>query len=204
MKINLDSRRWLPRRIILQVAGLAIVGLLTLTGNVRADDDPASPAATPAEPSSPAAPSSSPTAPLQPPLPVPPVPATFKHPGLLNSMEELHFIKQKIAAGEEPWKSAFEQMKGSKWADLKYTPHPHETCSSGFFGAGGNVGGTFDESDDANAAYTQALMWIFTDNEQYAQNAAKILNAWQILQGHGGGNWWLQAAWEGSEWPEAD
>ena len=190
MKLNFDSRRCLPQRIILQAGGLALVGLLILTGHVRADDDPASSA----DPSSP------PTAHQPPPLPVP---ATFKHPGLLNSMEELQFIKQKITAVEEPWKSAFEQMKGSKWADLKYTPHPHETCCSGFFGAGGGAGGTFDESDDANAAYTQALMWIFTDNEQYAQNAVKILNAWQILQGHGGGNWWLQAAWEGSEWPEA-
>jgi len=117
-------------------------------------------------------------------------------------MSELQFIKQKIAAGEEPWKSAFEQMKASKWADLKYKPHPHETSTSGFFGAGGGVGGSFDETDDAIAAYTQALMWIFTDNEQYAQNAVQILNAWQILQGHGGANWYLQAAWEGAMWPE--
>src|SRR5271156_4415218 len=67
---------------------------------------------------------------VQPATKVPDVPATFKHPGLLNSMEELQFIKQKIQAGEEPWKSAFEQMKETKYASLTYKPHPHETASS--------------------------------------------------------------------------
>ncbi|MCE0497560.1 MAG: alginate lyase family protein [Methylacidiphilales bacterium] len=139
---------------------------------------------------------------VQPTTKVPDVPATFKHPGLLNSMEELQFIKQKIQAGEEPWKSAFEQMKAIKYASLTYKPHPHETASSGFLGKGGGPGGAWDENNDAIAAYTQALMWIFTDNEQYAQNAVDILNAWSILQTHGGPNWYLETAWEGSMWAE--
>jgi len=183
----------------LGTTGLFLIGLLILTGNVRADDDPAGPATTPAEPSSS---STTTTKAAQPPLPVPPVPAAFKHPGLLNSMEELQFIKKKIAAGEEPWKSAFEQMKATKFAALNYKPHPHEQVSSGILGAGGAAGGAFDENDDAIAAYTQALMWIFTDNEQYAQNAVQILNAWSILQGHGGPSWYLSPAWLASAWTE--
>ena len=88
-------------------------------------------------------------APVQPALKVPDIPATFKHPGLLNSMEELQFIKKKIAAGEEPWKSAFEQMKATKFAALNYKPHPHETVGLGILGEGGAAIGTFDEDEDA-------------------------------------------------------
>jgi len=163
--------RVIRRPYSLGTTGLFLIGFLILTGYAKAEDGGASPSVPPAP---------------KPVLSVPPVPATFKHPGLLNSLEELQFIKQKIAAGEEPWKSAFEQMKATKFADLKYKPHAHETSSSGFLGAGGGAGGSFDESDDSIAAYTQALMWIFTDNEQYAQNAVQILNAWSILQTHGG------------------
>ena len=167
--------------------GIFLIGFLILTGETKAQDGVASPAG----PSQ-----------ANPTLSVPTVPATFKHPGLLNSMDELQFIKKKIAAGEEPWKSAFEQLKATKFAALNYKPRPHAQVSTGFLGAGGAAGGAFDESDDAIAAYTQALMWIFTDNEQYAQNAVNILNAWSILQTHGGPNWYLQAAWIGSVWAE--
>ncbi|MCE0497559.1 MAG: hypothetical protein LV481_06405 [Methylacidiphilales bacterium] len=142
-------------------------------------------------------------APTQPAMKVPDIPATFKHPGLLNNMEELQFIKQKIQAGEEPWKSAFDQMKETKYASLNYKPHPHENVSMGILGKGGGPGGVYDEDDDVIAAYTQALMWIFTDNEQYAKNAVEIFNAWTILQGSGGAGWYLQPSWAGSLWPEA-
>ena len=137
------------------------------------------------------------------PVPVPPVPAKFNHPGLLNNLEELQLVKKKIEAGEEPWKSAFEVMKASKLADPKYKPHPHETVTSGFLGAGGAAGGSFDESDDACAAYTQALMWIFTGDEKYAEKAVEILNAWAaVLKKHEGGNWYMMTQWEGSMFPE--
>ena len=185
MKRILYVHRCLLRLQMLPVTG-AIFGCLILAGSARADGGAGSPTA----------------APDQPAMKVPHIPATFKHPGLLNSKEELQFIKQKIQAGVEPWKSAFDQMKAIKYASLTYKPHPHVTASSGFLGKGGGPGGAYDENDDSIAAYTQALMWIFTDNEQYAQNAVDILNAWSILQTHGGPNWYLETAWEGSMWAE--
>jgi len=169
----------------LEMMVIGIIGSLVLTESGMGDDG----ATTPSLQSVPSS--------------VPPVPATFKHPGLLNSMEELKFIKQKIGAGEEPWKSAFEQMKATKFAALDYKPHPHETVGLGILGAGGAAIGTFDEDEDAVAAYTQALMWIFTDNEKYAQNAVQILNAWSILKSHYAIGWYLQASWVGSIFPEA-
>lgn len=127
---------------------------------------------------------------------LPALPETFRHPGLLHTKEEFAFIRQKIAAGEEPWKSAFEQMKSTPWAALDYKPNKgRETISSGINGSGSWEGGVAHASRDAKAAYTQALMWNLTGNEQYARNAAEILNSWSVLRQNLGGNWYLQAAW---------
>ncbi|CAN5496910.1 alginate lyase family protein [soil metagenome] len=133
---------------------------------------------------------------------VPAVPEKFRHPGLLDTLPQLRAVRKKIEAGEEPWKSAFLAMKNSKWAALNYKPKPHEIVSSGFFGAGGSAGGSYDQNDDAIAAYTQALMWIFTDDERYAQKAVEILNAWSILKSHEGPNWYMMAQWTGSIFPQ--
>lgn len=129
-------------------------------------------------------------------LKLPALPAKFTHPGLLHSKEELAFVRSKIEAGEEPWKSAFEQMKTSPWADRNYQPKKGRvTIRSGFSGAGAAEGGVADASKDAKTAYTQALMWNLTGDEQYARNAVKILNNWSVLRENRGGNWYLQGAW---------
>jgi hypothetical protein len=133
---------------------------------------------------------------------MPAIPAEFRHPGLLSTLDELRRVKQKIEAGEEPWKSAFEQMKATKFARLSYKPRPREIVSSGFSGAGGAGGGAFDQSDDAIAAYTQALMWMFTGDERHAEKAVEILNAWSILKEHQGPNWYMMAQWTGSILPQ--
>ncbi len=129
------------------------------------------------------------------------VPKTFKHPGLINSLDELQRVKKKIAAGEESWKTAFEQMKNSRFASLKYKPKPHETVSSGFLGAGAAQGGAADLNDDAIAAYTHALMWVFTDNPEHADKAVEILNSWVVLKKHLGGNWYMTTQWSGGMFP---
>jgi hypothetical protein len=136
---------------------------------------------------------------------LPPLPAKFNHPGLLNDLAELQLIKKKIEAREEPWKSAFEAMRATKWAALTYKPKPVETVSAGFTGAGGAGGaggGSFSQNDDAIAAYTQALMWVFTGDERYAEKAVEILNAWSILKSHEGPNWYMIAQWTGSMFPQ--
>lgn len=127
-------------------------------------------------------------------------PHTFKHTGLLNSIDELKLIKSKISKGEEPWKSAFQKMQASNYAKVNYTPTPYEVVFSDINGS--NDHGANAETNDAIAAYTEALMWIFTGDERYAETSSKILDAWSSkLKSHQGQNWYLQAAWAGSVFP---
>src|SRR3974390_904224 len=102
--------------------------------------------------------------------------AGFYHPGVLVNPAQLDFVKAKIAAGAEPWKSAFEAAKASDSGALNYIPHPWKTCECGPNSRPDH--GCKDEQRDSEAAYTQALLWYFSGNQTYAQNAINIMDAW--------------------------
>lgn len=130
-------------------------------------------------------------------------PAGFVHPGILVNREQLSEIKKRVAAGMEPQKSAFDAMKASPLAALEYTPHPWATVECGSY-SNPNFG-CKDEEGDAQAAYTQALLWSITGNEAYAKNAIRIMDAWSstLTGGHTNANAEVQASWAGSIWPRA-
>src|ERR1017187_4046845 len=127
----------------------------------------------------------------------------FYHPGILVNRAQLDFIKGKVAAGVEPWKSAFEAVKASDLGALSYTAHPWTNCDCGPFSRPDL--GCKDEQHDSAAAYTQALLWFITTNKAYAENAIKIMNAWSgtLTGGHKNANGPVQAAWGAAQWPRA-
>ena len=110
---------------------------------------------------------------------------------------QLDFIKSKVAAWIEPWKSAFEAAKSSNLGALTYIPHPWKTCECGSFSNPDH--GCKDEQHDSEAAYTQALLWYISGNKAYAENAINIINAWAatLTGGHTFANGPVQAAWCG-------
>jgi hypothetical protein len=127
----------------------------------------------------------------------------FHHPGVLINRAQLDFIKSKVAAGAEPWKSAFEAAKASNLGALDYTPRPIDTV---ICGPRSNPDiGCKDEQRDSEAAYAQALLWYITGNKTYAENAIKIMNAWSstLTGGHKRENGPVQAAWCAEVWPRA-
>ncbi len=136
---------------------------------------------------------------------------TFRHEAALNTNAELNYIKTQINAGAEPWASNYSKMANSPSASLAYTPSTWATST--LLTNGGQVwqgiGGVPDNGgtallNDSGAAYTQALMWEFTGNQTYAQNAIKIMNVWSYnLKSIGGANWCLLAGWGGSSFPLA-
>jgi hypothetical protein len=129
-------------------------------------------------------------------------PATFAHPGVTVSRGQLDFAKSKVDAGAQPWKSAFDQMMGSKYADLNRTPKPRAVVECGSY-SNPNYGCT-DEREDAIAAYTDALAWYFTRDERYAKKSIALMDAWSgTIQDHTNSNAPLQTGWAGSSWPKA-
>ncbi|GHT88359.1 hypothetical protein FACS189474_3450 [Bacteroidia bacterium] len=100
--------------------------------------------------------------------------ASFRHPGMAQSREDLDYMKQMVSAGKEPWKTAFENLK--KQTSLDFEPSPVTSVSVGPYGANSMGGREYERS--ANAAYNHALMWYITGDEAYSRKAIEILNAW--------------------------
>lgn len=102
--------------------------------------------------------------------------APFVHPGILHNRAELDFVKTRVNAGEEPWKSAWAALRKSPKADLDYQPKPIPNI---YRGSRNNPNiGAQDWLTDGGAAYTLAIEWIVTANPAYAQKAAQIINAY--------------------------
>jgi len=104
------------------------------------------------------------------------VQAQFIHPGMLNNKADFQFVKTKIKSGEEPWKSAWEELQKSPEAQLSWIPQPVKVIIVGFYSKP-DVGGTAFRKD-GDAAYTSALQYVITGNKVYAEKAIEIINAW--------------------------
>jgi hypothetical protein len=115
----------------------------------------------------------------------------FVHPGALDSRAELDFVKIKIKEGSQPWKGEFDRLKSSGHA----TRGPHGLATIHSKNHDAEV-----SRDDAIAAYSQALLWYFTDDAIYAKRSIAILNSWAGLQAFTGGSDQdrLQAGWIGA------
>ncbi|WP_030900062.1 alginate lyase family protein [Streptomyces sp. NRRL F-5126] len=129
-------------------------------------------------------------------------PAAFTHPGVNLDTAQLDFIRAKVQAGAEPWKSAYDQMMASKYADLNRTPKPRANVECGSYSHPNN--GCTDERQDAIAAYTDALAWYINRDDRYAQKSIELMDAWSAtIQEHTDSNAPLQTGWAGASWPKA-
>ncbi len=124
------------------------------------------------------------------------------HPGILVNRGMLDFVKGKIAAGTEPWKSALAHASSSNLGSLTYTAHPHELVECGPI-SNPDIGCS-DEKNDVIAAYTDALIWYYTGDKKHADKAIQIMNAWSaVLKNHTFDNAQLQASWAAEIFPRA-
>jgi hypothetical protein len=136
------------------------------------------------------------------PVPGRQAPAVFAHPGVLVDRAQLDFVRAKVLAGAQPWKSAYDQMRTSGYAALSRTPMPRSTVDCGSFSNPDN--GCTDERTDALAAYADALMWYLTRDSRYAAKAVELMDAWSaVLKEHTNSNAPLQTGWAGTGWSRA-
>jgi hypothetical protein len=99
---------------------------------------------------------------------------SFIHPGLLHSAADIERMKTEIAAGVEPWASAWKAFTNqNRWIAPNYTPRPLEVVGRGVGSTGmANISG------DCTAAYYNAIAWAITGEERYAKKSVEIMNAW--------------------------
>jgi hypothetical protein len=100
----------------------------------------------------------------------------FVHPGMLHNSAELGFIREKIKAGEEPWKTAWDSLRSDDHAKLTWNPKPIADVVRGFSNKP-NIG-AWDLGHDSQAAYIHSIEWALTGDKQHAEKAIEILNAW--------------------------
>ena len=121
---------------------------------------------------------------------------TFVHPGLLQTRQDLEFMKAKVAAGEQPWKQAWENLLGQSYSSLDFQAKPVVHIERGSFGRVSN--GDRDLSESALAAYSHALQWYITGDKKHAGKAIEILDAWSAtLWDFEGNDAKLLAGWTG-------
>src|SRR5262245_17601757 len=80
----------------------------------------------------------------------------FRHPGVLVNQAQLALVRDRVRAGEQPWKDAYERAMAG-YGSLARVPRPREVVDCGPYSRPNN--GCTDERNDAVAAYTQALAW---------------------------------------------
>jgi parallel beta-helix repeat protein len=126
----------------------------------------------------------------------------FAHPGMLQSREDLEFMRRKVAAGEEPWKTAWDRLCRERYSSLDFQPQAVAHVVRGPYGRPSI--GDRELSSSANSAYSHALQWVVTGDKAHARKAIEILNAWS------GTRWDFQdndakllAAWTGHDFCNA-
>src|SRR5688572_10791961 len=100
--------------------------------------------------------------------------AQFKHPGIDQSAADLALMKSLVQENRQPYRAAFDRMKESIDVNAEVKAFAH--VLRGPYGKP-NIGGG-ELSKGANMAYNAALVWYVTGEQQYADYAIRILNAW--------------------------
>jgi hypothetical protein len=124
------------------------------------------------------------------------------HPGILQTRADLEFMKAKVKAREEPWKSAWDRLQAEPNSSLDFKPTPFAHIIRGAYGAGQKGGAELSAS--AAAVNAHVIQWHITGNEAYARKAIEIFDAWSGTLGDFFENdAMLLAGWTGGEFCNA-
>ena len=110
----------------------------------------------------------------------------FTHPGVMHDQESLTFVKAKIESGQNPWRFAWELLEGSRYLKKDWKPEPSKVVERGPYNEP-DIGAS-EFAGDGRAAYTNALHWALTGDQESAERAAMTLDSWsstlESIQGH--------------------
>lgn len=129
-------------------------------------------------------------------------PSKWVHPGVMLSRSQLNFVRQKVHRHEQPWAAAYDALVNDENIANPKEPSPHVIVECGPY-SNPDVGCTV-ERNDSIAAYGNALVWAISGQNEYAQRAIKIMDAYSsTIKGHNNTNAPLQSGWVGSIWARA-
>ncbi len=103
---------------------------------------------------------------------------SFNHPGIMHSQDELKAMSEHIQAKEEPWYSDYLKLRDTvpdNMANENFTVKAHAGVGRGTPAGSGNID---DFEQSGNAAYFNALQWVVTGEDKYADKAKEVLNTW--------------------------
>lgn len=124
------------------------------------------------------------------------------HPGILQTRADLDFMKAKIRAGEDPWKSAWDRWLTEPVSSLDFKPQPFAHIVRGAFGAGQKGGAELSAS--AAAVSSHVNQWVVTGDEAHARKVIEIFDAWSsTLADFSENDAMLLAGWTGGEFTNA-
>jgi parallel beta-helix repeat protein len=126
----------------------------------------------------------------------------FVHPGMLQSRADLDFMKKKVLAGEQPWKSAWDRLRSSPNASLDFQPKPFAHVIRGPYN--NPAIGSNEMSASADAAYGHAIQWYVTGDKAHARKVIQIFSAWSpVLEDFQQNDAKLLAGWTGHQFLNA-
>ena len=103
----------------------------------------------------------------RPPTPGPDVaPAKFVHPGIFTLQSDLDRVRAGVAAGKEPWKSAWQALQKTG-PDENFQPHVPQVITD-----------VYQMQNDGHSAYVLAAKWVASGDPKYARAAIGLLDAW--------------------------
>lgn len=126
--------------------------------------------------------------------------STWVHPGVMISQDQIDYFKSEVAASSSPWLAAYDQLLDqTAVANATYTPSPVPTVVCGSYSIP-DVGCSA-EREDSLAAYANALAWVVSEEQSYADRAIDIMNSWSsTVLTHNDSNAPIQSGWVGSVW----
>nr|MBI1229691.1 DUF1565 domain-containing protein [Cytophagales bacterium] len=128
------------------------------------------------------------------------IPQNFIHPGILQTRDDLEYVRKKVLEKDHAFQHAFQNLKDA--APLDFEPKVYTYVVRGSYGREGQ--GHRELSASANAAYCHALLWYITEDSVHAEKAIEILNAWSSrLWGFDGNDAKLIAALTGQHFVNA-
>lgn len=100
-------------------------------------------------------------------------PSQFQHPGIWHSHDDLERMRNGVLQNVQPWASAFQEFSVDTYSLSNYTLQGPKAVISR-----GSISNYSSFTNDARAAWQNALMWYITRDHDHWTKATSILDGW--------------------------